>query len=136
LSRSVAINGEIKTAEGSMSWFYVEKEFRDYADDIEGVKINYLCTPFGGDPDWDQRATLFMPRVARRSPLRKRRLRIPTQVLDPGSGTPTDQYVLHYYFEIFQGGQRHYSQLYTEEITTGAEVPAASRDAESDRAIA
>jgi hypothetical protein len=123
-----------------MTWHYVEKEFNDYAADIEAVKINYLWTPFGGDPDWDQRATLFMPRIARRSPLRKRRLKIPQQILDPASGAPADRIVLHYYFEIIQDGQRHYSQLYTEEIATGAElepsVAESVRVPRTDRAIA
>jgi hypothetical protein len=119
-----------------VSWHYVEKEFRDDADDIEAVTIHYLWTPFGGEPDWDQRATLFMPRVARRSPLRKRRLKMPRQIVDPASGTLTDQYVLHYFFEIFQDGQRHYSPLYTEEMPTGADIPVALPEVESDRAIA
>jgi hypothetical protein len=122
-----------------MTWHYVEKEFRDDADDIEGVKINYLWTPFGADPDWDQRATLFMPRIDRQSSLRKRRLKIPQRILDPATGQLTGHCVLQYYFEIIQDGQRHYSPLYTDVITTGPEAPAlgeADQQPARDRAIA
>ncbi len=47
-----------------MSWYYLEKEFYDYADDIEGVNIHYVWTPLGGIADWEnQRASRFMPLV-------------------------------------------------------------------------
>ncbi|MBI3300751.1 MAG: hypothetical protein HYZ72_01535 [Deltaproteobacteria bacterium] len=47
-----------------MSWHYLEKEFYDYADDIEGVNIHYVWTPLGGVVDWEnQRVTRFMPLV-------------------------------------------------------------------------
>jgi len=111
-----------------MSWYSLEKEFCDYADDIEGVNIHYTCTPLGDTPDWEnQRVTRFMPPVqssqATIAPastgLRRKVLKLPEQISDTQSCTLTDRYSLHYYFEIFQDGSRHYSQLYTEEVATG-----------------
>jgi len=125
-----------------MSWYYLEKEFSDYAEDIEGVNIHYLWTPSDGGADWEnQRVTRFMPLVQsptflvrevnssvsitgtpESSPpgLRKKILKLPRHVVDPQSGTLTSRYLLHYYFEIFQDGHRRYSSLYTEEIVTDA----------------
>jgi hypothetical protein len=126
-----------------MSWYYLEKKFYDYADDIEAVNIHYVWTPLGGTPDWEnQRATRFMPFVRTTSlrvagaesnapspgtadptntRLRKKILKLPTQITDPeNNGELTDSYLLHHYFEVFQDGHRHYSPLYTEEVTTGA----------------
>jgi hypothetical protein len=123
-----------------MSWYYLEKEFYDYADDIEGVNIHYLWTPIDGVADWEnQRATRFMPLVQQPPPsdsdlhvptaevpsspsarLRKKILKLPQRILDPESGTLTDCYLLHHYFEVFQDGHRHYSPLYTEEVVTGS----------------
>lgn len=125
-----------------MTWHYLEKEFYDYADDIEAVNIHYVWTPLGGTPDWDtQRITRFMPLVKPTSHitgeagadilssgvappthvrLRKKVLKLPAQIPHSESGKLTDRYLLHHYFEIFQDGHRHYSPLYTEEITTGA----------------
>jgi hypothetical protein len=125
-----------------MSWHYIEKEYYDYADDIEGVNIHYVWTPLGGVADWEnQRVTRFMPRVqssplalTASSPLnakdgypplprlRKKLLKLPLQILDPATNTLSDTYLLHHYFEVFQDGHRHYSPLYTEEINTGAGV--------------
>jgi len=133
-----------------MSWYYIEKEFYDHADDIEGVNIHYVWTPLGSEADWEnQRVTRFMPHIQaslteissalssnseEESPslprLRKKLLKLPLQISDPENNTSTRQYLLHYYFEIFQDGHRHYSPLYTEEVNTNAEVestaPAAS----------
>ncbi|MCS6926123.1 MAG: hypothetical protein NZ578_09520 [Candidatus Binatia bacterium] len=124
-----------------MSWYYVEKEFYDYADTIEGVNIHYVCTPLGGVPDWQhQRSTRYMPLVespvsappllsaaaspatTHLAPLRRRKkiLKLPQRIPDPSTHTLTDRYLLHHYFEIFQDGHRYYSPLYTEEIVTGA----------------
>lgn len=122
-----------------MSWRYLEKEFYDYADNIEGVNIHYVWTPLASVPDWEhQRATRFMPLVrsavsedhaaapqpesaSSRGPrVRKKILKLPLRIFDPQSGLFTDRYLLHYYFEVFQDGHRYYSPLYTEEISTGA----------------
>jgi len=122
----------------SMSWRYLEKEFYDYADNIEGVNIHYVWTPLASAPDWEQqRVTRFMPLVrsalaenhaaaptpeparSSRPRLRKKILKLPLCIFDPQSGLFTDRYLLHYYFEVFQDGHRYYSPLYTEEISTG-----------------
>jgi hypothetical protein len=136
-----------------MSWYYLEKEFYDYAEDIEGVNIHYVWTPLGGVADWEnQRATRFMPLVRLPSPeegnvstpsagsanpspgrLRKKILKLPQRIPDTESGTLTDRYLLHHYFEIFQNGYRHYSPLYTEEILTGAGSQRAAHDTEEKR---
>ena len=122
-----------------MSFSYLEKEFYDYAEDIEGVNIHYLWTPIGGVADWEnQRETRFMPLVQSSSPLpatavisasssrlRKKILKLPQRIPDPQSGTLTNHYLLHHYFEIFQDGRRHYSPLYTEEIVTDANAQSA-----------
>src|SRR5262249_51115950 len=117
-----------------MNWHYVEKEFYDYADNIEGVNIHCVWTPLGGTADWEnQRLTRFMPLVQSslaKPPvpvpfteedvhlslprLRKKILKLPQQIRDPISGSSTNRYVLHHYFEIFQDGHRHYSPLYLE----------------------
>jgi len=125
-----------------MNWYYIEKEYYDYADDIEGVNIHYVWTPLGYEPDWErQRVTRFMPRVRSASPvsaapstlkegngnpplprLRKKILKLPAQIPDSRSGAQGTKYLLHHYFEVFQDGHRHYSPLYTEEIDTDALV--------------
>jgi hypothetical protein len=108
----------------------VEKSFYDYADDIEAVSIHYACTPIGGVVHWEtQRSTRYMPLVDGR--IRKKVLKLPRQLLDPETGEISHRYSLHHYFEVFQGGDRHYSQVYTEEIVTAidasAEVAEATR---------
>src|SRR5215510_1950877 len=136
----------------TMNWYYLEKEFYDYADDIEGVNIHYLWTPIGGVADWEnQRATRFMPLMQSSSSaslnpsspgagttdpspalLRKKILKLPQRILDPRSGTLTDRYLLYHYFEVFQDGSRYYSPLYTEKIVTAANSQPAAPEAGSD----
>jgi hypothetical protein len=100
-----------------MSSHRVVKWFRDYADDIEAVNIHYALTPVDGTPDWDRsRATRYMPLVGKS--IRMKELRLPLIVTDD-RGQPSNRYVLHYYFEICQGGDRQYSSLYSEEVVTG-----------------
>ena len=145
-----------------MTWHYEIKEYYDYADDIEGVNIHYLWTPLGGVPDWDnQRVTRFMPLVqpstrpsgetsirttegAASTAVRLRRkiLKLPQTIIDPESSVPTDCYLLHHYFEVFQDGYRHYSPLYTEELHTSADAQPTtlasarkSSDAPADRSL-
>lgn len=135
-----------------MTWHYEIKEYYDYAGDIEGVNVHYLWTPLGGVPDWDnQRVTRFMPlvvqpparpsgettmrtterAVATAVRLRRKILKLPQTIVDPKSGVPTDHYLLHHYFEVFQDGHRHYSPLYTEELHTRADAqPVASASEE------
>jgi hypothetical protein len=106
------------------SAYEVEKSFYDFADDIEAVTIHFAVTPLGEHPDWEnQRSSRFMPPVAapggQGGRLRVRRLRLPPQIRIE-SGRLTGHYLLHHYFEICQGGSRHYSPRFTEEIETGA----------------
>ena len=101
----------------STAYHVVEKFFRDYADDIEGVNIHYVVTRIGEAPNWEAwRSTRYMPIV--KGATRKKALRLPKLLFDPETGAGMAHYLLHYYFEIFQGGDRHYSQLYTEEVVT------------------
>ena len=132
-----------------MSWHYVEREYADYADDIEAVSIHYVWTPVGGKPDWEkQRITRYMPHVKvsaqlrkigdgqtasskaapNRRPLRKKTLKLPLQIEDPAGGPLTNRYLLHYYFEVFQDGHRHYSPLHTEEIITDPSPQSADQE--------
>jgi hypothetical protein len=96
----------------------VDKEYRDFADDIEAVSIHYLCVPNGAEADWDRgRVTRFMPLVE--PGMRRLRLELPVQLVDPGSGRPVSNYTLLYYFEVYRGGDRHYSQVYSEIVGPG-----------------
>lgn len=104
--------------------YEVEKRFYDYAQDIEAVNIHYAVTPLGEFPDWEnERSTRFMPLVpdpdGETSGLRVRTLRLPVQI-ETETGQPTSRYLLHHYFEVCQGGSRHYSPHFSEEIETGA----------------
>lgn len=95
----------------------VVKWFRDYADDIEAVNIHYALTVVDETPDWNHaRATRYMPLVG--GSMRMRELRLPLNVPD-SQGQPSSRYIVHYYFEVCQSGDRQYSQLYSEEVITG-----------------
>ena len=99
-----------------MAHHQIVKSFQDYADDIEAVNIHYVATAVGDAPDWaNQRSTRYMPPGVDR--VRVKTLKLPMSIID-SSNQETDRYVLHYYFEIFQDGDRNYSQLYSEEIVT------------------
>jgi hypothetical protein len=101
-----------------MTCHRVVKWFRDYADDIEAVNIHFALTPAGEAPDWERsRATRYMPLVTRL--IRMKELRLPQSISD-ASGEPINQYSLHYYFEIWRAGDRHYSPLYSETVVTEA----------------
>jgi hypothetical protein len=113
----------------------VVKWFHDYADDIEAVNIHYVLTALDEKPDWNHaRATRYMPLVDRT--LRMKELKLPQFILDP-QGRPSAHYTLHYYFEVWQGGDRHYSPLYSEPVVTkSSDVPGTEpdlRDGEEDR---
>jgi hypothetical protein len=99
-----------------MDHYTVEKSFLDYADDIEAVNIHYVLTLIEDIPDWEHhRCTRFMPLVQEK--MRRKTLKLPKQV-ETSAGVAAARYLLHYYFEIFQDGDRHYTQLFTEEINT------------------
>jgi hypothetical protein len=100
-----------------MSSHRIVKWFRDYADDIEAVNIHYALTGVDETPDWNNaRTTRYMPLVGRS--IRMKELRLPQSISD-AQGHQTSHYALHYYFEVCQGGDRHYSPLYSEQVVTG-----------------
>jgi hypothetical protein len=126
--------------------FYIKKTFIDREPGIDLVNIHYTCTPLGQKPDWEaNHETRAMPRggVLRRGMgeqtvddsgqyvqtqaqtiqlpddgIRRKVISLPNEVLDPGTGSYTDHYSLHHYFEIFRGERRELSPSYTEEIVT------------------
>jgi hypothetical protein len=104
------------TMDNHMVSHRVVKWFHDYADDIEAVNIHYVLTAAGGVPDWNHaRATRYMPLVGKS--IRMKELRLPGSIPD-SSGLLGKPYTLHYYFEVFRGGDRQYSPLYSEEVVT------------------
>jgi hypothetical protein len=114
----------------SVNYHRVEKVFFDYSEHIEGVNIHYACTRLGESPDWvGERATRYLPLVEPR--LRRKELKLPIRIRGGMGGEFTDRYLLHYYFEIFLDGDRHYSPLYTEEVVTGVGVVAVADEPES-----
>ena len=115
----------------SSAYYSVEKSFHDYADDIEAVNIHYVVTLIGAVPDWEHyRCTRYMPIVHGR--MRSKVLKLPREISETPDNTSTARYLLHHYFEIFQGGDRHYTPLFTEEVDTVMAPPiAASANLES-----
>ena len=110
----------------STAYYSVEKRFYDYADNIEAVNIHYALTLIGGIPDWEHyRCTRYMPIVNDHSRIKV--LRLPRQITSADADMPAARYLLHYYFEIFQDGDRHYTPLFTEEIDTS--LPASATTA-------
>jgi hypothetical protein len=132
----VAASGVTQHATGEnkpSARYEVEKWYYDYAENIEAVNIHYACTPLGEVPDWNsQRTTRFLPLVEPR--LRRKTLKLPARILDSNGGQLCDRYLLHHYFEIFADGDTHYSQLYTEEVRTGAGNLPAPHEAASNQA--
>jgi hypothetical protein len=110
----------------------IVKWFRDYADDIEAVNIHFTLTPSGQSPDWERsRVTRYMPLVTRL--FRMKELRLPQSIPD-SSGNLIREYSLHYYFEIWRAGDRHYSPLYSEEVVNEA-VNGAGREENRRRTV-
>jgi hypothetical protein len=71
----------------------VDKEYRDFADDIEAVSIHYVCVPNGAEADWNNgRVTRFMPLVD--PGVRRLSLKLPVQLVDPRSGRPVNDYTV------------------------------------------
>ncbi len=102
-----------------MNTYTVKKEFRDFADDIEAVNIHYLCMPTGLEANWEAgRVTRSMPIVE--PGIRRLELKLPAQIIDPHGGRPISRYTLFHYFEIFRGGDRHFSQVYDEIVDVRA----------------
>ncbi|MDQ3946095.1 MAG: amidohydrolase family protein [Actinomycetota bacterium] len=107
-----------------MAGYEVEKEYWDGTDDIEAVNIHYTWTPLGEAPDWDREGhTRFMPPSRETGAGRRHRTRVlvlPERVMDARTGTLSDHFELHHYFEIFEHGARRYSERFREEVVTGA----------------
>ena len=97
-----------------MSSYQVEKSFRDYSADIEAVSIHYILALEDEVPDWSQRRTLYLPRSDDET--RRITLKLPSSI-ESAKGETT-HYVLHYYFEIFQSGDRSYSPQFSEHVVT------------------
>lgn len=122
-----------------MNW-YLKKEYVDTAEDIEDVVIHYVCVPLGVEPDWSAAESRSMPageylrsgvgEVSKYGPaapqvpqivhprLRKKILKLPNEVFDPGLDAYTGSYNLHYFYEVIQDGGRELSPVYTDEIAT------------------
>lgn len=126
--------------------FYLKKTFVDYEPSIDLVNIHYTWTPLGQLPNWEaHHETRAMPRggVFLRGlggttvddsghytetsvetiqltddGVRRKVIRLPNEIQDPASGKYTDNYAFHHYFEIFRGGKREQSPLFTEEIVS------------------
>jgi hypothetical protein len=126
--------------------FYMKKSFVDTEPGIDLVNIHYTWTPLGQLPNWDEhRETRAMPRggvlvrgmggttvdesghyVQTQTEtiqipddgVRRKIIRLPNSIPDPSSGSLAEHYAFHHYFEVFRGGRREGSPLYTEEIVT------------------
>jgi hypothetical protein len=124
--------------------FYMKRTYVDNAPNIEMVNLHYTWTPIGQQPDWDaHRETRSMPRggtlvrgfggttldesgmaVQTASQtielpddgVRRKVIRLPSDVLDPAQQKYVENYAFHHYFEVFREGKREVSPVYTEEI--------------------
>ena len=119
---------------------YLKKEFFDTVEGIDDVVIHYTYSPLGMAPDWTQAESRSMPagvtlktgvgEVAKYGPpaprvpqvvhprLRKKVLNLPEDIWDPRLNAWTGDFLLHYFYEIIQGGQRSFSAVLTDEIRT------------------
>jgi hypothetical protein len=114
------------------SYHLVEKSFRDYSKDIEAVNIHYVVCSDDTPPDWSLQSTLYVPRVE--GEIRKVALNLPLSI--KSSNGVTSDYLLHYYFEIVEGGDRVYSPQFTEKIETGFQTAAHVQSAHiNDRSV-
>jgi hypothetical protein len=126
--------------------FYLKKTFVDCDPDIDLVNIHYTWTVLGRSPDWSTHHQIrSMPRggVLLRGlggttvddsghyvetetqkiqlpddGVRRKVISLPNEVLDSSTGKYIDNYMLHHYFEVFRGGKREESPLFSEEIVS------------------
>jgi hypothetical protein len=126
--------------------FYMKRSYVDTQPGIELVNIHYTWTPVGQQPNWEaHRETRAMPRggVLVRGMggttldetgnaiqtlsqtvelpddgVRRKVIRVPSDVWDPVQNTHVENYDLHHYFEVFRAGKREVSPVYTEEIVS------------------
>ena len=135
--------------------FYIKRNYVDNGPGIEMVNIHYTWTPLNQAPDWEaHRETRSMPRGGTLmrgfggttldetgesvqtqgqvielpdDGVRRKVIRLPSDVWDPGQEKHVEEYVFHHYYEIFRDGKREESPLYTEEIVA-QEVEFADND--------
>jgi len=126
--------------------FYMKRSYVDTQPGIELVNIHYTWTPVGQQPNWEaHRETRAMPRggVLVRGMggttldetgnaiqtlsqtvelpddgVRRKVIRVPSDVWDPAQNKHVENYDLHHYFEVFREGKRELSPVYTEEIVS------------------
>jgi hypothetical protein len=126
--------------------FYMKRSYVDTQPGIELVNIHYTWTPVGQQPNWEaHRETRAMPRggVLVRGMggttldesgnaiqtlsqtvqlpddgVRRKVIRVPSDVWDPVQNKHVENYDLHHYFEVFREGKRELSPVYTEEIVS------------------
>ncbi len=126
--------------------FDIKRTYVDTQPGIELVNIHYTWTPVGQQPEWEQhRETRAMPRggtlirglggttvaesrayvqtLAQTVELpddgvRRKVLRLPTDVYDPAAGRYVEHYAFHHCFEVFRDGQREVGPVYTEEMVS------------------
>ena len=124
--------------------FYIKRNYVDNGPGIEMVNIHYTWTPLNQAPDWEaHRETRSMPRGGTLmrgfggttldetgesvqtqgqvielpdDGVRRKVLRLPSDVWDPSQEKHVEEYAFHHYYEIFRDGKRDESPLYTEEI--------------------
>lgn len=116
-----------------LAW-YLKKEWIDRAEDIEAVHVHYIHTPHDEAPDWQhphQRWPMSggallkgLPRLgAHGEPpqqpegsVRQHVLKLPLQVWDASREEWTANYLLHYFYEVFQAGRRWATDVFCDEI--------------------
>ena len=127
--------------------WYLKKMWLDQESGIDAVVIHYMCTPLGGTPDWrlphetrlmeknakvkqglggttlvgeEQVATLQVTERPALAPpnARVKVLRMPTSVWSPQTLSFSENYLFHYFFEVWQQGRQWTTSPVTEEIVS------------------
>ena len=133
---------ENESADEPTARHFLVKDFYDYAENIEAVFVHYAYAVHAASPEWATAGHVqSMPLVLRPScsqdtdpselrswglstPAAVRRrsttLKLPCQIINPPTHTPTNRYLLHYYFEIVQDGTQVKTAIYTEDIRTSS----------------
>lgn len=97
-----------------MSW-YLPKEWNDQDEGIDAVLLHYTFTPTGWGPDWGTHHE-WRPLGDHGNGHRRKVITMPAEVFDPNYGSWNEQYLFHYYFEVFAQSGRWSTELFTEEI--------------------
>ena len=127
--------------------WYLKKMWVDQELGIDAVVIHYTCTPLGWPPDWrlpyetrlmeknakvkqglggttlvgeDQVATLQVTERPALAPpnARVKVLRMPGSVWNPETSSFSENYLFHYFFEVWQQGRQWTTPPVTEEIVS------------------